>query len=72
MVGNFVTGGIGFLGAKRRSKGLKLTASDNEWVHGDGPEVRGPFPSILIALTGRKAGLADLSGDGLAALTQRL
>lgn len=72
VVGNFVTGGIGFLGAKRRSKGLKLTASDNEWVHGDGPEVRGPFPSILIALTGRKAGLADLSGDGLAALTQRL
>ena len=72
VVGNFVTGGIGFLGGKRRSTGLKLTASDAEWAHGDGLEVSGPFASILIALTGRKAGLADLSGDGVATLTQRL
>jgi uncharacterized protein (TIGR03083 family) len=72
VVGNFVTGGIGFLGAKRRSKGLRLTASDAEWTHGDGPGVSGPFASILIALTGRRAGLADLRGEGVATLTQRL
>jgi hypothetical protein len=72
VVGNFVTGGIGFLGAKRRSKGLRLTASDAEWTHGDGLGVSGPFASILIALTGRRAGLADLRGEGVAALTQRL
>jgi uncharacterized protein (TIGR03083 family) len=72
VTGNFVTGGIGFLGAKRRAAGLKLTASDAEWIHGDGPEVCGPFASILLALTGRKAGIADLSGDGVATLTQRI
>ena len=72
VVGNFVTGGIGFLGGRGRSAGLKLTASDADWTHGDGPEVSGPFASILLALTGRQAGIADLSGDGVAALTQRL
>ncbi|MFI5285783.1 MAG: maleylpyruvate isomerase family mycothiol-dependent enzyme [Candidatus Dormibacteria bacterium] len=72
VAGNFITGGIGFLGGKRRSTGLKLTASDAEWTHGDGLEVSGPFASILIALTGRRAGIADLSGDGVATLTQRL
>jgi uncharacterized protein (TIGR03083 family) len=72
VVANFVTGGVGFLGAKRRSTGLKLTPSDAEWTRGNGPEVSGPFASILIALTGRRAGLADLSGDGVATLTQRL
>jgi hypothetical protein len=34
--------------------------------------VSGSFASILIALTGRKAGMADLSGDGVETLTQRL
>jgi uncharacterized protein (TIGR03083 family) len=72
VVGNFVTGGIGYLGAKRRSTGLKLTPSDAKWTHGGGLEVSGPFASILIALTGRKAGLAELSGDGVATLTQRV
>jgi uncharacterized protein (TIGR03083 family) len=72
VVGNFVTGGIGFLGGKRRSTGLNLTACDTEWTHGDGPEVSGPLASILIALTGRQAGLADLSGDGVATLAQRV
>ena len=72
VVGNFVTGGIGFLGGKRHSTGLKLMPSDAEWTHGKGLEVSGPFTSILIALTGRKAGLADLRGDGVVTLTQRL
>jgi uncharacterized protein (TIGR03083 family) len=72
VVANFVTGGIGFLGGKRRSKGLKFTASDADWTHGDGPEVSGPFASILLTLTGRKAGLADLSGGGVATLAERL
>ncbi len=72
VTGNFVTGGIGFLGGKRRSTGLKLTATDAEWTHGNGTEVSGPFASILLALTGRKAGIADLSGEGVATLTQRL
>jgi uncharacterized protein (TIGR03083 family) len=72
VTGDFITGGIGFLGAKRRSKGLRLTASDAEWTRGDGPEVNGPFASILITLTGRRTGVADLNGDGVETLTRRL
>jgi hypothetical protein len=37
-----------------------------------GPEVKGPLASIIIVLTGRKAGLPDLSGDGVAVLTSRV
>jgi uncharacterized protein (TIGR03083 family) len=37
-----------------------------------GPEVRGPAMSLLLAMTGRPAGLDDLSGDGAAVLGGRL
>jgi uncharacterized protein (TIGR03083 family) len=72
LVGNFVTKGNLLLGGKRRATGLKVTATDVAWTRGDGPEVKGPLASIISALTGRKAGLADLSGDGLATLSGRL
>jgi hypothetical protein len=49
-----------------------LTATDVDWTRGTGPEVKGPLASIILALTGRRAGLADLTGDGLAALTGRI
>jgi uncharacterized protein (TIGR03083 family) len=72
LVGNFVTRGNLLLGGKRRATGLTLTATDVDWTHGAGPEVKGPLASIILALTGRKAGLPDLSGDGLATLTARV
>ena len=72
LVGNFVTRGNLLLGGKRRSTGLTLVATDVDWTHGAGPEVKGPLASMILALTGRRAGLADLSGDGLATLTGRL
>jgi uncharacterized protein (TIGR03083 family) len=72
IVGNFVTRGNLLLGGKRRSTGLTLTATDVDWTHGTGPEVKGPLASIILALTGRKAGLADLTGDGVATLTGRI
>jgi uncharacterized protein (TIGR03083 family) len=72
IVGDFVTRGNLLLGGKRRSSGLTLTATDVDWSRGAGPEVRGPLPSIIVALTGRKAGLSDLAGDGLATLTGRI
>ena len=62
LVGKFVTRGNLLLGGKRRATGLKLTATDIDWTHGTGPEVKGPMASIILALTGRKAGLPDLSG----------
>jgi uncharacterized protein (TIGR03083 family) len=72
VVGDFVTKGNLLLGGKRRSTGLALTATDVDWHHGTGPAVTGPLPSIILALTGRRAGLSDLNGDGLATLTGRI
>jgi uncharacterized protein (TIGR03083 family) len=60
------------IGAKRRAEGLTLRASDVDWSAGAGPEVTGPLASIILAITGRGAALADLSGDGLATLTARI
>ncbi len=72
LVGDFVIRGNLLLGGKRRSTGLTLVATDVDWTRGSGPEVRGPLASIILALTGRKAGLADLTGDGVAILAGRL
>ena len=60
------------IGAKRRAEGLSLRATDVDWSAGAGPEVSGPLVSIIVAITGRRAGLAELSGDGLATLTGRI
>jgi len=59
------------IGAKRRIEGLRLRATDADWVHGDGPEVAGPLQSLVLAMTGRKGSHAALSGDGVATLGTR-
>jgi uncharacterized protein (TIGR03083 family) len=59
------------IGSKRRITGLRLRATDAEWAHGDGPEVSGPLLALLLAMTGRKAVLPDLSGEGVAELSRR-
>ena len=72
LVGDFVIRGNLLLGGKRRATGLTLVATDADWTRGAGPEVKGPLASMILALTGRRAGLADLTGDGLATLTGRI
>jgi uncharacterized protein (TIGR03083 family) len=62
----------GFVGAKRRAAGLRLVATDVEWSHGAGPEVRGTGEAILLALTGRPVVLDELSGDGVETLRRRV
>jgi len=59
------------IGAKRRIAGLRLRANDADWVNGDGPEVDGPLASLVVAMTGRKAVLGDLTGEGVAMLGAR-
>jgi uncharacterized protein (TIGR03083 family) len=58
--------------ARRRLRGMRLVATDVDWVAGDGPadrEVRGPAAALLLLLTGRNAAaLPRLAGDGLARL----
>ncbi len=62
----------GFVGSKKRAAGLRLVATDVDWSHGDGPEVRGPGEAILLALTGRPIVLDELIGEGVATLRERL
>ena len=51
---------------------LRLVAEDVDWSTGSGPEVRGPGEAILLAIAGRNASVAELSGPGLATLRPRL
>jgi uncharacterized protein (TIGR03083 family) len=70
-VADFYKGSNLIIGAKKRIAGLRLEASDANWSHGDGPEVSGPIVSLVMAMTGRKAVLDDLSGEGVATLASR-
>jgi len=60
-----------FIGAKRRIAGLRLLATDADWSHGSGPEVCGPIMLLVLTMTGRKAVLSELTGDGVATLHGR-
>jgi uncharacterized protein (TIGR03083 family) len=70
---NYVCGGKarGFVSPKR-TNGLRFEANDLGWSLGTGSSVSGPGEAIMMVATGRKAGLADLAGDGVGTLTRRL
>jgi hypothetical protein len=70
-VADFFMGSNLLIGSKTRITGLTLRATDTQWSTGSGPEVSGPILSLALAMTGRSAALADLSGDGLATLQAR-
>ena len=70
-IADFYKGSNLLIGAKRRIAGLTLRATDADWSHGAGLQVSGPMLSLLLAMTGRKASLGDLSGDGVAVLRER-
>jgi uncharacterized protein (TIGR03083 family) len=70
-VADFYKGSNLIIGTKKRIAGLRLRATDCDWTHGDGPEVAGPMAALVVAMAGRKAALADLSGDGVATLSSR-
>ena len=59
------------IGTKSRIVGLSLIATDASFRHGDGAEVAGPMMSLLMAMTGRSAACADLTGPGVAQLQAR-
>ncbi|MEY9837914.1 maleylpyruvate isomerase family mycothiol-dependent enzyme [Streptacidiphilus sp. EB103A] len=58
--------------AGRRLAGIRFTATDCDWSAGEGVTVEGPMGAILLVLTGRPAGTAQLSGPGLPLLMSRL
>jgi uncharacterized protein (TIGR03083 family) len=55
-----------------RARGVRLVASDLDWSHGRGPEVRGPGEALLMAMAGRRAALDDVDGPGKAKLAQHI
>lgn len=62
------------LPGKKRLRGLHLRATDLDWSLGDAgdPEVTGTAEAITMAIAGRPAALADLSGPGVDTLRTRL
>lgn len=69
---DFYKGSNAIIGAKNRVAGLTLHATDADWTTGSGPEVRGPAMALVMAMTGRSAALADLTGDGVDTLRSRM
>jgi uncharacterized protein (TIGR03083 family) len=70
-VTEFYAGSNVLIGGKRRIEGLTLRATDTDWSHGSGPLVEGPALALMLATTGRKAVLADLTGPGVETLRTR-
>jgi uncharacterized protein (TIGR03083 family) len=51
--------------ARRRLRGLRLTATDIDWSAGEGADVRGTVQALLLLLTGRTVtALPQLTGPG--------
>jgi uncharacterized protein (TIGR03083 family) len=59
------------IGGKTRVAGLTLKASDIDYSVGSGPVVEGPAISLLLAASGRKSALDELSGPGVQTLRER-
>lgn len=68
-----VVADVAFYGGPERLAGLTLRATDTGRTLGDGTEeVRGSTDDLLLAASGRPAGLAGLSGGGVPRLSSRL
>ena len=52
--------------------GLRFVATDLDWSHGSGNEVRGPAIALALAILGRNARIQDLTGPGTTTLTARI
>lgn len=55
-----------------RARGVRLVATDLDWVHGSGPEVNGPGEALLMAMAARPDALNQLSGRGKDIFAQRI
>lgn len=60
-----------FVYPSKRMRGLRFEATDIDWKHGDGPDVRGTGEAIVLAIAGRPVALDDLAGDGVGELRNR-
>ena len=67
----FYSGSDLLIGSKSRVAGLTLRATDTDWSVGSGPAVEGPALSLLLAMTGRRVALDELTGPGVSTLASR-
>jgi uncharacterized protein (TIGR03083 family) len=67
----FYAGSNVIIGGKTRVAGLTLKATDTDFSVGSGPLVEGPAISLLLAASGRKCALDELSGPGVQVLRDR-
>jgi hypothetical protein len=51
---------------------VRFRATDQDWAHGQGPEISGPSEALALAIGGRLVALDDLAGPGLPVLRSRL
>ncbi|MBB5912681.1 uncharacterized protein (TIGR03083 family) [Nocardia transvalensis] len=57
---------------RRRLEGIRLSATDIDWTHGAGAEIRGPITALLLLVTGRITAVRDqVTGPGVEELTRR-
>ncbi len=72
---------LGFLTSPRAARGfaprgrladLRLRASDLDWAWGEGAEAAGPAEALAMAAAGRAVAFADLKGEGVRVLADRL
>lgn len=61
---------VTFGGGRERAEGLRLVASDTDFEHGAGPQVRGPAIALLLAVSGRPVDPDELTGPGAAGFVQ--
>lgn len=65
-----------FYGARKRFAGLRFVATDADWSAGPAdagtPEARGSVGDILLLATGRRAGLTELTGNGVDEVAARM
>jgi uncharacterized protein (TIGR03083 family) len=52
-------------GARKRIAGVRLVAEDQDWTHGEGPEVRASGEALLLLLSGRRPRPDELHGAGV-------
>jgi uncharacterized protein (TIGR03083 family) len=60
------------LRAGARIRGLRLQATDIDWAHGSGLEVRGTGEALLMAMAGRRQAVGELTGPGQPRLATRV
>ena len=58
--------------ARRRVADVRLVATDADWSHGSGPEVRASAEALLLLLYGRRPRRDELTGAGVGVIARRL